>query len=70
MLSEVNSKTGTVRCAVLTGAALIAPGQDGSKTLSLVNAAYLSAWLGQKIALPVDMNVYNELLQKKIISEG
>ena len=56
--------------AVLTGAALIAPGQDGSKTLSLVNAAYLSAWLGQKIELPVDMNVYNELLQKKIISEG
>ena len=40
--------------AVLTGAALIAPGEDGSKTLSLVNAAYLSAWQGRKVALPVD----------------
>ena len=45
--------------AVLTGAALIAPGEDGSKTLSLVNAAYLSAWQGRKVALPVDMDEYN-----------
>ena len=45
--------------AVLTGAALIAPGEDGSKTLSLVNAAYLSAWQGRKVALPVDMYEYN-----------
>ena len=52
--------------AVLTGAALIAPGEDGSKTLSLVNAAYLSAWQGRKVALPVDMDEYNLLLQEKI----
>ena len=52
--------------AVLTGAALIAPGEDGSKTLSLVNAAYLSAWQGRKVALPVDMDEYNMLLQEKI----
>ena len=45
--------------AVLTGAALIAPGENGSKTLSLVNAAYLSAWQGRKVALPVDMDEYN-----------
>ena len=55
--------------AVLTGAALIAPGEDGSKTLSLVNAAYLSAWQGRKVALPVDMDVYNKLLQEKIDAE-
>ena len=55
--------------AVLTGAALIAPGEDGSKTLSLVNAAYLSAWQGRKVALPVDMDVYNKLLQEKIEAE-
>ena len=52
--------------AVLTGAALIAPGENGSKTLSLVNAAYLSAWQGRKVALPVDMDEYNMLLQEKI----
>ena len=55
--------------AVLTGAALIAPGADGSKTLSLVNAAYLSAWQGRKVTLPVDMDVYNKLLQEKIDAE-
>ena len=55
--------------AVLTGAALIAPGEDGSKTLSLVNAAYLSAWQGRKVTLPVDMDVYNKLLQEKIDAE-
>ena len=55
--------------AVLTGAALIAPGEDGSKTHSLVNAAYLSAWQGRKVALPVDMDEYNRLLQEKIDAE-
>ena len=55
--------------AVLTGAALIAPGEDGSKTLSLVNAAYLSAWQGRKVTLPVDMDEYNNLLQEKIDAE-
>lgn len=55
--------------AVLTGAALIAPGEDGSKTLSLVNAAYLSAWQERKVKLPVDMDVYNKLLQEKIDAE-
>lgn len=55
--------------AVLTGAALIAPGEDGSKTLSLVNAAYLSAWQERKVRLPVDMDEYNKLLQEKIEAE-
>ena len=55
--------------AILTGAELIAPGKDGSKTLSLVNAAYLSAWQGRKVALPVDIEVYNKLLQEKIDAE-
>lgn len=55
--------------AVLTGEALIAPGQDGSKTLSLVNAAYLSAWQGQKIALPPDMDTYRAALEEKMAAE-
>jgi len=56
--------------AVLTGAGLIAPGAEGAKTLSLINAAYLSAWQGRKVALPPDMDVYNRLLQEKIAAEA
>ncbi|MDD3251635.1 MAG: Gfo/Idh/MocA family oxidoreductase [Lachnospiraceae bacterium] len=41
-----------------TGEPLIAPGEDGLSGLMLANAAYLSAWTGQKIALPMDDAAY------------
>ena len=44
--------------AVLKGEKPICKGEDSEKTLSLVNGAYLSAWTGKKVTLPVDMNEY------------
>ena len=49
--------------AVRGKAKLIAPGRDGVNTLMLINAAYLSAWEGRKLQLPVDMNQYRTALQ-------
>ncbi len=37
---------------------LIAPGGDGIATLELINAAYLSAWEGCRLRLPVDNERY------------
>ncbi len=51
--------------AVLKGEKLIAPGQDGEKTLQIINAAYLSAWTGKKTDLPVDPSEYTKLLNGK-----
>ncbi len=51
--------------AVLTGEPLIAPGSEGSKALELANGAYLSAWMGQKVRLPVHLQLYDEKLSEK-----
>lgn len=50
--------------AVLHGAEPIARGEDSAKTLSLINAAYLSAWKGKKVALPIDNGEYLCYLKK------
>jgi predicted dehydrogenase len=55
--------------AALFGETLIAPGIEGINGLMLSNAVYLSAWLDQEIALPVDENLYFEELQKRIDQE-
>lgn len=54
------------RDAVLEGAELIADGREGSNALELANAAYLSAWLGKKISLPIDADEYERFLQEHI----
>ena len=51
--------------AVLYGKELIARGEDSAKTLSLINAAYLSAWKGKKICLPIDTDEYFSALREK-----
>lgn len=51
--------------AILKGEDLIAPGVEGADTLELVNAAYLSAWQGKKIFLPVDREQYISALHEK-----
>lgn len=44
---------------------LIAPGSEGDKALSIINAIYLSAYRGnQKVNLPFDGGEYNNLLQQ------
>lgn len=44
---------------------LIAPGGDGVDTLMLINAAYLSAWEGKRLRLPIDMEQYNIALRAR-----
>ena len=51
------------------GTAMVADGEDGLRTVELTNAAYVSAWLGRKVRLPVNPAVYEELLHKKMEEE-
>ena len=55
--------------AILHGTALTAPGVEGVRALELTDAAYLSAWLGQKITLPMDADRFEQELQKHIREE-
>ena len=55
--------------AVLDGVDLISTGKDGCKTLEITNAAYMSAWLNQKITLPIDEIAYEKLLKEHIEQE-
>ena len=49
--------------AILHGAALISPGEDGLNELTLSNAAYLSQWQGNvRIGLPFDEAQFDRLL--------
>ena len=53
--------------ALLHGEELIAPGYDGLMQITLINAAYLSAWSGSaKVTLPFDKALYDKLLAEKI----
>ncbi|MDR3313555.1 MAG: Gfo/Idh/MocA family oxidoreductase [Oscillospiraceae bacterium] len=54
--------------ATLTGdrSKLYARGEEGVNGLSISNAAHLSSWLGQDVALPIDEDLYYAELQKKI----
>ncbi len=57
-------------CHILYGEPLIAPGYDAIHELTLSNAAYLSAWTGEEISLPMDDEQYEALLLKKIQSSS
>lgn len=52
--------------AILRGEPLIASGVEGINGLMISNAAFLSSWLGKTVTLPVDEDLFYELLQKKI----
>ncbi|MBE6917522.1 MAG: Gfo/Idh/MocA family oxidoreductase [Ruminococcaceae bacterium] len=45
---------------------LISSGYEGINALTISNAAFLSDWIGKEIALPMDEDLYYELLQEKI----
>lgn len=47
----------------------VTPGRSGIGSLALTNAAYLSAWKGERIALPFDGEEYAECLAAKILQE-
>ena len=51
---------------ILRGEPLIAGGEEGINGLTISNAAFLSSWLDKEITLPLDEDLYYELLQQKI----
>ena len=56
--------------AIHHGAPLIAPGEEGEKSMALINAAYLSAWKGTKVSLPFDPEEYRRHLTAAAEQEG
>ena len=52
--------------AILFGEELLAPGADGLKALSIINAIFLSDWKKSKVELPFDDAEYKALLDKRI----
>ncbi|MGN0157734.1 MAG: Gfo/Idh/MocA family protein [Brotaphodocola sp.] len=51
------------------GTPLVAVGEDGLNAIMLTNAAYLSGWTGEKVALPFDDERYLRLLKEKAQAE-
>jgi predicted dehydrogenase len=51
---------------ILGRATLIAPGEEGIKGLTLSNAMYLSTWTDNWVDLPIDEDLFYELLQERI----
>ena len=54
---------------ILDGTPLIAPGTDGIHGVRLANAIHLSSWLGKKIDIPFDEDLYLAELNKRIEEE-
>lgn len=52
--------------AVLHGTPLLAPGEEGINGLTISNAIHLSSWLGKTVELPLDEELFYNLLQEKI----
>jgi predicted dehydrogenase len=52
--------------AVLHGAALLAPGEEGIRGLMISNAMLLSTWTDQWVDLPIDEELFYEHLQAQI----
>ncbi|MDX1951284.1 MAG: Gfo/Idh/MocA family oxidoreductase [Verrucomicrobiota bacterium] len=52
--------------AILDGAPLIVPGEEGLRSVEWANAALYSTWTGQTVELPLDATAYEKLLQEKI----
>ncbi len=53
---------------ILRGEPLVAEGKEGINGLTISNAAFLSSWLDKTIELPMDEDLYYEMLKKKIAS--
>lgn len=57
--------------AILRGEALISPGEDGVKELTLSNAAYMSQWLGNSpVPIPFDTAQFDTLLAERAVGSG
>lgn len=58
--------TQNVTNAILYGEKLMAPGEEGINGLRISNAIFMSSWLGKPVDLPVDGELFYEMLQDKI----
>ena len=54
--------------AILYDEPLLAPGEEGIRGLTLSNAMYLSAWTDNWVDLPLDADLFYELLNDKIVN--
>ena len=52
--------------AIRNGTPLISPGVEAIRELTISNAAYLSAWTGERIKLPMDDERYLSMLEARI----
>jgi predicted dehydrogenase len=52
--------------AIRTGSKLLAPGEEGIKSLEISNAMYLSSWLDRSVDLPIDDELYRRELEKRV----
>jgi len=52
--------------AILKGTPLIAPGEEGILGLTISNAMHLSTWTDNWVDLPIDEDLYYDLLQERI----
>jgi hypothetical protein len=50
---------------ILRGEPLVADGREGIRGLMLSNAMHLSAWLGREVELPIDEQMFYDLLKEK-----
>lgn len=56
--------------AILKGAKLLAPGEEGIRGLTISNAMHLSAWTDSWVDLPIDEELYLSHLQDRIKSSS
>ena len=52
--------------AIVEGTPLLAPGEEGIRSLQLSNAMLLSAWTDDWVDIPVDEDLFYEKLKEKI----
>lgn len=52
--------------SILNGTPLLAPGEEGIKGLTISNAMHLSSWTDDWVELPIDEDLFYEMLQERI----
>ena len=52
--------------SILDGTPLIAPGEEGVRSIELANAMLFSAWTGRTVELPLDASAYEAALTERI----
>ena len=56
--------------AILDGKPLVAPGEEGIRSLQISNAMLLSAWTDAWVDIPVDEGLFCEKLQERVAASG